>query len=157
VLIEPHCAEAAGGDWVEDIADLLSASALGLEHNPLPADLKPSEQRKARAARAAHAFLNGTSLIEDVAGAAPFTDEELGSLSVPLLAVYGEYTDLASSARKLEACVPGCRLDVLPGLGHSVLRDARDLVLGLVEEWLATFPGPGFQPGFQPGFVGVAG
>jgi pimeloyl-ACP methyl ester carboxylesterase len=148
VLIEPHCAESAGGDWVEDIADLLTTSALGFEHNPVPPNLSPSEKRKVRAVLAADDLLNKSSLIEDVAASPPFTDEELGTLAVPVLAVYGEYTDLASSARKLAAGVAGCRMEILPGLGHSVLRDARDVVLGMVESWLA-----GFSPA---GFTGVA-
>jgi pimeloyl-ACP methyl ester carboxylesterase len=138
VLVEPHCADSDdGGDWVEDIADMLTASALALEHNPIEGNLSASEQRKARAVQATNSFLNGTTLIEDIAAAPPFTDDELRGLAVPVLAVYGEYTDLAASARKLGTCVPGCRLEVLPGLGHSVLRDARDVVLAMVQGWLA--------------------
>ena len=139
VLIEPHCAESAGGDWVEDIADLLTASALGFEHNPVPANLSASEQRKARPVQTANSLLNTSSLIEDVAASPPFTDAELGALSVPVLAVYGEYTDLASSARKLAATVADCRPGGSPGARAPVLRDARDMVLGMVERWLAEF------------------
>ena len=144
VLIEPHCAESHdGGDWVEDVADMLTACALALEHNPIEGNLSASERRKRGSGAGrlieAHSFLNGTSLIEDIASSPPFTDEELGRLGVPVLAVFGEYTDLASSARKLAACVPDCRLEVLPGLGHSVIRDARDVVLAMVESWLAEF------------------
>ena len=140
VLIEPHCAESHGCvDWVEDVADMLTACALVLEHNPIEGNLSASERRKARAVQATNSFLNATTLIEDIASSPPFTDEELGRLGVAVLAVYGEYTDLASSARKLAACVPDCRLEVLPGLGHSVIRDARDAVLAMVESWLAEF------------------
>src|SRR5205807_7670875 len=43
VLVEPHCAETHdGGDWVEDVADMLTACALVLEHSNLSA----SERRK---------------------------------------------------------------------------------------------------------------
>ena len=148
VLVEPHCAESHdGGDWVEDVADMLTASALSLEHNPISRNLSTSEPRKFRGVQATNSFLNATSLIEDIACSPPFTDDELGTLQVPVLAIYGEYTDLASSARKLAATIPNCRLEVLPGLGHSVLRDARDVVLGMVESWLA---------GFAPGGVGEA-
>jgi pimeloyl-ACP methyl ester carboxylesterase len=146
VLIEPHCAESHdGGDWVEDVADMLTASALSLEHNPIDGNLSASERRKARAVQGTNAFLNTTSLIEDIASSPPFTEDELRGLPVPVLAIYGEYTDLASSARKLAACIPGCQLEVLPGLGHSVLRDARDVVLAMVEAWLA-----GFSPAELP-------
>jgi len=149
VLVEPHCAETHdGGDWVEDVADMLTAAALSLEHNPVARNLSTSERRKFRGVQATNSFLNATSLIEDIACSPPFTDDELGTLQVPVLAIYGEYTDLASSARKLAATIPNCRLEVLPGLGHSVLRDARDVVLGMVESWLA---------GFAPGGVGEAG
>jgi pimeloyl-ACP methyl ester carboxylesterase len=144
VLIEPHCAESHGCvDWVEDVADMLTACALVLEHNPIEGNPSAPERRKrgSGAGRLAEAqsFLNGTTLIEDIASSPPFTDEELGRLGVAILAVFGEYTDLASSARKLAACVPDCRLQVLPGLGHSVIRDARDVVLAMVEGWLAEF------------------
>jgi len=141
VLVEPHCAESHdGGDWVEDVADMLTAAALSLEHNPVARNLSStSERRKVRGVQATNSFLNATSLIEDIASSPPFTDDELRGLQMPVLAIYGEYTDLASSARKLAACIPHCRLEVLPGLGHSVLRDARDVVLGMVEAWLAGF------------------
>jgi pimeloyl-ACP methyl ester carboxylesterase len=137
VLIEPHCADTTGGNWVEDIVDMLTAIALALEHNAIHGELSPSERRRARPVQAMNAFLNETTLIEDVASSPPFTDEELNRLSVPLLALFGEYTDLASSVRKLATCIPDCRLEILPDLGHSVLRDARDVVLGMVEGWLA--------------------
>ena len=140
VLVEPHCAESHdGGDWVEDVADMLTAGALSLEHNPVASNLSASERRKFRGVHATDSFLNATSLIEDIASSPPFTDDELRGLQLPVLAIYGEYTDLASSARKLAACIPHCRLEVLPGLGHAVLRDARDVVLGMVESWLAGF------------------
>jgi pimeloyl-ACP methyl ester carboxylesterase len=144
VLIEPHCTESHDcADWVEDVADMLTACALALEHNPIEGNLSTSERRKRGSGAGrlveANSFLNGTSVIEDIASAPPFTDEELGRLRVAVLAIFGEYTDLASSARKLAACVPDCRLQVLRGLGHSVIRDARDVVLAMVESWLAEF------------------
>lgn len=148
VLIEPHCSPSPdGGDWVEDIADLLTASALGFEYNPVPPDLSPGDQRRVRAVQAAHTLLNATTLIDDVAASPPFTHEDLAGLATPVLAIFGEHTDLAPSAWHLEGAVPDCRLEILPGLGHSVLRDARDAVLALVEQWLATFPGAGLLAG----------
>src|SRR6266481_3947806 len=54
VLIEPHCAESHdGGDWVEDVADMLTAAALSLEHNPVARNLSStSERRKVRGVQA---------------------------------------------------------------------------------------------------------
>lgn len=136
-LIEPHCSGTAdGGSWADDIADTLTATALCFERYATADAVRRSTQRKIRALRAANAFLNETSLIDDVASAPPFTDEELGGLGVPTMAVYGEHTDLASSVEMIRRCLPGCRLEVFPGIGHSVLRDASEQMARLLIDWL---------------------
>jgi pimeloyl-ACP methyl ester carboxylesterase len=136
-LIEPHCAETAdGGSWTEDILDSLTATALGMERAAVPAHMGPSAARKLRSFRSTDHFLNATSLIEDVAAAPPFDDEELRALTVPTMAVFGEDTDLASSIAKLVRAMPACRMEIFTGVGHSVLRDAAAMVLELLVEWL---------------------
>jgi pimeloyl-ACP methyl ester carboxylesterase len=134
VLIEPHCWESEdGGEWMEDIADMLSANALNFERNQLP-ELAPSDLRRVKWLVGMNALLNETTLVDQVASAPVFTEEEMASLEVPVLAVYGEH--LATSARKLADAVPGCRLEIVPDVAHSVLRDETNEVLGLLLEWL---------------------
>ncbi|HLJ08120.1 MAG TPA: alpha/beta hydrolase, partial [Acidimicrobiia bacterium] len=144
-LIEPHCADTGdGGSWVEDVADALTAIALCSETLALPADeeVSPSTVRKLRALKTTNAFLNATTMIEDVAASPRFTGKELAGLEVPTMAVYGEQTDLASSLAMIRASMPQCRLEVFPGVGHSVLRDATPKVLALLIDWLAECSDP---------------
>ena len=138
VLIEPHIAGSEdGGSWVDDVADTLTATALSFEQVSIPEDLPGGARRRMRTFQATNDFLNATTLIEDVAAAPPFTDEELSDLACPTLVVYGEHTDLASSVRALATHAPACEINVFPGLGHAVLRDANHLVLDLLVPWLA--------------------
>lgn len=138
-LIEPHCADTDdGGSWVEDVADALTAIALCSETLALPADeeVSPATVRKLRALKTTDAFLNATTMIEDVAAAPRFLAEDLAGLEVPTMAVYGEHTDLASSLAMIRESMPQCRLEVFPDVGHSVLRDATPRVLQLLIGWL---------------------
>lgn len=139
-LIEPHCADTDdGGSWVDDVADALTAIALCSETLALPSDdqVRPGAVRKLRALKTTNAFLNATTMIEDVAAAPRFTAAELAGLEVPTMAMYGEHTDLASSLAMLRESMPHCRLEVFSDVGHSVLRDATPKVLELLIEWLA--------------------
>lgn len=139
-LIEPHCADTDdGGSWVEDVADALTAIALCSEALALPADeeVSPGTVRKLRALKTSDAFLNATTMIEDVAAAPRFLAEDLAGLEVPTMAVYGEHTDLASSLAMIRESMPQCRLEVFPDVGHSVLRDATPRVLQLLIGWLS--------------------
>ncbi|HEX3621840.1 MAG TPA: alpha/beta fold hydrolase, partial [Acidimicrobiales bacterium] len=75
-LIEPHCADTDdGGSWVDDVADALTAIALCSETLALPADdeVSAAAVRKVRAIRTTNAFLNATTMIEDVAASPRFT------------------------------------------------------------------------------------
>ncbi|HEU5001857.1 MAG TPA: alpha/beta hydrolase [Actinomycetota bacterium] len=137
VLIEPHIAGSEdGGSWVDDVADTLTATALSFEQVSVPGDLPGAARRRMRTFQATNDFLNATTLIEDVAAAPPFTEEELSHLVCPTLVVYGEHTDLASSVRALAMHAPACEINVFGGLGHAVLRDACRQVLDLLVPWL---------------------
>lgn len=147
-LIEPHCADTDdGASWVDDVADALTAIALCSETLALPADdeVPPGALRKLRALKTTDAFLNATTMIEDVAAAPRFTGAELASLEVPTMAVYGEHTDLGSSVAMIRTSMPRCRLEVFPNVGHSVLRDATPRVLELLIEWLGECSDPGLE------------
>ncbi|MGW7019628.1 alpha/beta fold hydrolase [Streptomyces decoyicus] len=113
------------GDWVEDMTDTLSVAALGLEHRRLPEQLAALGRRKqARLTAGADALLNRTTLIEDLAAGSAFTAPDFARLACPVLAVYGEHSELLPGARELAGAAPDCELRVLPGVGHTVLNEA---------------------------------
>ncbi|MBO0819946.1 MAG: alpha/beta hydrolase [Nocardiopsaceae bacterium] len=134
-LIEANCAGSGAEAWLEAMLNTLTVAALGLEYQQTGQRLRDAGRRKlARMAMAADALLNGTSIIDDLSAERPLDPGELARISCPVLGVYGQESELADGARDLAARVPACRIEIMPGLAHTVLREAagplRDLVLG---------------------------
>jgi pimeloyl-ACP methyl ester carboxylesterase len=136
-LIEASCAGQAAAAWIEEMANTLTVAALGLEYDRVQDHLNALGQRKlARVAARADALLNGTSLIEDLAAERPLTGPELAGISCPVLGVYGERSELAPAADHLRRHVRDPRIEVLPGLAHTVLREATGPLRDIVTSWL---------------------
>jgi pimeloyl-ACP methyl ester carboxylesterase len=137
VLIEASCAGPEAAAWLEDMTNTLTVAALGLEYDRVHDRLRASGQRKAaRLAMHADALLNGTSLIDDLAAEQPLELSELAGISCPVLGVYGERSELAGAASRLHRHVRNCRVEMLPGVAHTVLREATAELSGIVTGWL---------------------
>jgi pimeloyl-ACP methyl ester carboxylesterase len=137
VLIEAHCAGSGAAAWLEDMANTLTVAALGLEYDRVQDALRAVGQRKlARLAMHADALLNSTSLIDDLAAERPLDAAELAAISCPVLGVYGERSELVAAADDLRRHVPNCRVEILPGLAHTVLREATGQLRDIVTGWL---------------------
>jgi pimeloyl-ACP methyl ester carboxylesterase len=138
VLIEAHAGEAAAR-WVEDIANTLTVAALSLEENEhIGESLRAIGQRKfARMAVGAFALLNQTTLIEDIATAPPIGSAELARIRQPVLAIYGERSELVGAAGDLALQVADATIEIVPELAHTVLSEATPLVRTALLRWLA--------------------
>lgn len=137
VLIEAQCAGTGAAAWFEDMANTLTVGALGLEYDRVQDWLRAVGQRKlARLAAHADGLLNGTSLIDDLAAEQPLGVTELAAIACPVLGVYGERSELAGAADDLRRHVRDCRVEILPGLAHTVLREATDQLRDIVTGWL---------------------
>lgn len=139
VLIEASCAGPEAATWFEDIANTITVAALRLEADRLREQTwtgGPGQRRLVRLGLHADALLNDTSLINDLAAERPLNTADLGAIGCPVLGVYGEQSDLISAAGALARHVPDCRVEVLPGEIHTVLRDATGLLRELMLGWL---------------------
>jgi pimeloyl-ACP methyl ester carboxylesterase len=68
-----------------------------------------------------------------------FTDQELAGVRVPVQALFGSRSPLqAVGVDRLRAAVPGWRVEVIPGAGHTLVMDAEDQVI----ERVLAFPPP---------------
>jgi len=97
-----------------------------------------SERKRNRLIRVAHALVNETSLVEDLKGAPVFTRDQLMSIRCPVLALYGEQSDMRSGGERLARSLPNCEMHVFPGCTHSLLWEATTKVRTRVLEWLAS-------------------
>lgn len=77
-----------------------------------------------------------TTIVEDLAVTAPMTDAELASIACPVLAIYGEDSDLLDRAERLERHVPDLQLRLLPGSDHFVLFQRTPEVRKALLEWI---------------------
>jgi pimeloyl-ACP methyl ester carboxylesterase len=136
-LIESSCTGACAAAWIEDMANTLTVAALSLEYDPIHDGLHALGQRKvARLAMHADALLNGTSLIDDLAAERPLEAAELARIGCPVLGVFGERSELVGAAEDLRRHIPDCRIEVLPGLAHTVLREATGPLREVLLDWL---------------------
>jgi pimeloyl-ACP methyl ester carboxylesterase len=69
-----------------------------------------------------------TSLVADMGATRPLTAEEFAAVDVPVLAIYGEHSDLLPGARGPLEAMPRASLVVVPGCTHSVLWEAKEEV-----------------------------
>ncbi|MFC5181557.1 alpha/beta fold hydrolase [Actinomadura harenae] len=138
VMVESYGPAERPGVWTEPLLNTMNRAALILEYERLAAQFAAIGWRKrSRQMAVADALINHTSLLADLAAAEPVGPAGLATLRAPVLAVYGEHSDILTAGRLLAAHVPDCELHVLPGHAHTVLSDGTSDLLALMLPWLA--------------------
>jgi pimeloyl-ACP methyl ester carboxylesterase len=136
ILIEAHTGDRAA-EWIEEMANTLTVAALGLEHDRIQDQLATIGQRKlALYTRAADRLLNHTTLIDDLAGDPPFDAGCLAQIDCPVLAVYGQNSELAPAADDMEKHLKQGTVVRIPELAHTVLTEATGRLTAAVTAWL---------------------
>ncbi len=96
-----------------------------------------SERKRTRLAQHAEALVERTSLVEDLARSRPLDHAALARVEVPVLALYGERSDVRARGLALARALPRCTLEILPGCSHSVLWEATADVRARIARWVA--------------------
>lgn len=80
-----------------------------------------------------------TSFVRDLTATPPIDDATLAGIRCPVLALYGEVSDLRPEGERLARVMPHCRLVIVPGCAHGILFHAtafvRDHTVGAVMEF----------------------
>ena len=97
-----------------------------------------SQRKRSRLAETAQALVGGTTLVADLAATPPLPPAELAQIKVPVLALFGERSDLRALGEERLKALPLGRVEIVPGCTHSILWEAtetvRRRVLAFVEE-----------------------
>ena len=133
VMIEAHFAVQG---WGEEMARTLWEVALGMELEDARAFVAAAGRKMSRMADKAEALINHTSLIEDLLTGVPLPRAEVEAISCPVLAVYGDESDVIERARDLGSMVPDFTLNVLTGCGHSILMETPAYLREVMAWWL---------------------
>jgi pimeloyl-ACP methyl ester carboxylesterase len=138
-LVDPHLGDRGFG---EEMAATLSLEGEARDRK-IAESFKDwlgrhSERKRTRLAETAKELVERTSLLADMRATPPLEARDFAAIEAPVVAIYGERSDLLARG---EACLremPRCRLVTVPGCTHSVLWEAtdrvRDLVIGYVRK-----------------------
>jgi pimeloyl-ACP methyl ester carboxylesterase len=138
ILVEGHFATVAGSSWEEDMANTLTAGAMRLERDQLPQQaFKIGHRKFVKFLRASDALLNGTSIINDLACGHSMAPEDFREIECPVLAVYGEASELIGATEVLRDNLADLTLEIFPGLAHTILAEATDDLRAVALRWLA--------------------
>jgi pimeloyl-ACP methyl ester carboxylesterase len=96
-----------------------------------------SERKRNRLAQAARALVSETSLVADMRRTLPLGEGALSTLTAPVLAIYGERSELRERGQSCLRLLPDCEFLIVPGCTHSVLweatADVRDGILRFLD------------------------
>ncbi len=98
----------------------------------------------ARTARSADARSHGTNgvqgatLASDPLAAELFSEDALAEIGCPVLALYGERSDLVERGYQLAGAIAGCTLERLPDQTHAALTEDTARLRDIVLSWFAT-------------------
>jgi pimeloyl-ACP methyl ester carboxylesterase len=124
-LIDAHLGEAGFADQMADTLSLEGDArdrqiAKSFEHWLG----RHSERKRNRLATHAQNLITRTSLVADIRSTPPLRAEDLKSLTLPVLALYGEHSDLRAKSEALLAALPNCKTKIMAGCTHAILWEA---------------------------------
>ncbi|MEO8506716.1 MAG: alpha/beta hydrolase [Betaproteobacteria bacterium] len=93
-------------------------------------------RRRSPGVTTAEGLGNATTLVADLARAPAVTDEAIAGLRCPVLAIYGEDSELREDAERFRRLLPGMELKLVPGMGHTILLEATPQVRDAILDWL---------------------
>lgn len=125
VLIDAHLGEAGFADQMADTLSLQGEErdkqiAKSFEHWLG----RHSERKRNRLAKHAEDLITRTSLVADIRSTPPLEAKDLKSLALPILALYGEHSDLRAKSQQLLAALPNCTTKILADCTHAILWEA---------------------------------
>ena len=95
-----------------------------------------SERKSTRLAKIAEELVYRTSLVDDLAASPPLTDDDLARIACPVLALYGDRSELRDRAERLERVLPQIDVRWFEGCTHLLLWEAADRVEAALVQWM---------------------
>ena len=99
--------------------------------------MRHRKQRRSPGVRTAVGLARDTTLVADLARESPITDAEVARIRCPVLAVYGERSELRQDEDRFRRLLPQLEVAVVPGMGHTVLLEAPNPLRDAIVGWLS--------------------
>jgi len=97
-----------------------------------------SARKSNRLAKNAHELVHETTLLDELYASISMQDSDLATIKAPVLAIYGENSDIAHNAERMRQGLPNGRVQIFAGCTHSVLWEQtealRDVILEALQQ-----------------------
>lgn len=125
VLIDAHLGDSGFADQMADTLSLEGEArdkkiAEGFSHWLG----RHSERKRNRLAEHAHDLVTNTTLVADMRATPPLNESDLRKIDAPILALYGEGSDLRERSVALLKSAPRATVKVFEGCSHAILWEA---------------------------------
>ncbi len=95
-----------------------------------------SRRKSNRLADNARSLVYETSLIKDIQGSEIIKEQDLAQINCPVLAIYGENSDIRIKGEQIAPLIPDCDFRIFKNATHSVIWEATDELCKQVTSWL---------------------
>ena len=93
-------------------------------------------RKRKRMEQTIKALVYDTSLLEDMRASRALTQEELAAIQCPVLAVYGDTSEIIDCAKQMSELLPHADVQIFPGYTHRILFEGTQVVRKAVLDWL---------------------
>lgn len=94
-------------------------------------------RKRRRLSATAESLVSDTSLLEDLRRSRALDEADLARIRCPVLAFYGEGSEILTCREQLRALIPQAEILTIPGCSHRVLLEATEKVREITLEWMA--------------------
>jgi pimeloyl-ACP methyl ester carboxylesterase len=94
-------------------------------------------QRRSPLLDKARGLVYKTTFAADMRLEPPYEEAELTRIACPVLALYGDESDITDEGKRLARLAPDCELVLIPDAGHGILRQAAPRMRQEVLSWLS--------------------
>jgi pimeloyl-ACP methyl ester carboxylesterase len=128
-LVDGHPGDARWGPELADQLSLRGAEADRQVEERFADWLgRHSHRKRARLANQASALIEGSSLVADLRSAPGLVADDYARVTAPVLALYGDASEMFAAAVPFIERMPGARLEIFTGRTHSLLWEETDEV-----------------------------
>ncbi|MGB5830830.1 MAG: alpha/beta hydrolase [Thiohalocapsa sp.] len=158
VLVDAHTADET---WAAEMRDTLLAQGQERDRKITQEFHKwagrHDDPRNTRLAKTAAKLLADTSMVEELTIPHVFRDEDLRSICIPVLAMYGEHSEVRHKGERLRDQLPDCTFEIVAGGSHVILLEETAKLRERIIVWIRDQGSRITAPQVNPVRLGAAG
>lgn len=137
VLVDAHIADST---WANEMRETLQSQGEERDRKIIQSFRewagRHGDPRNTRLAKAAQELVQDTDLLGELVQPYIFSEQQLRQVGCPILAIYGEHSDLRHKGEWLQQQLPDCTLEMVAEGSHVILWEAAAMLRDRIISWL---------------------